>query len=201
MKFFFILGLFICGCTQGIQQKYAVSEKEQIADHVIHQVALTLKKEKGLQVIGTGGGMMHEIHMLALSFEYNQLLDASEGRVLMTSAINTFLSAINTDEKIRPYLLNYPFEPDDIELRIFLTKPDRSQVPLGQLCLISSTQGVFHYKIHDPTTAHLVTAYEETYQEALDKLAVNSTEPQQLLPPPEKPPREEDGRTQISICL
>ena len=144
---------------------------------------------------------MHEVHMLALSFEYPHLINVCEGRELLIAAVETLLSTVNTNEKIRPYLIRYPFQPKNIEIRIFLRNPDRSEIAPGNLCIVSALGGTLEYDIHDPTTAHLVTAYEETYQEALDKLAVNSTEPQQLLPPPEKPPREEDGRTQISICL
>ena len=193
---------FVASCNKSpLMVSYQPSEKAHTAALVKKKAAIQLQKELELQPIGTGGQMMNEIRMLALSFEYDKPIDACKGRRLLLTAVDTFLSVINADENIRPYLYRYPFTPKNVEIRIFIKNHDRSQVPIGQLCILSSIEGTIEYDIHDPTTTHLVTAYEETYQEALDKLAVNSTEPQQLLPPPAKPPRQEDGRTQISICL
>lgn len=189
--------LFLNSCNNLHEYNTELSDKELCANIVIKKVANKLEQEQDLIAIGTGGGMMHQIRMLALSFEYRQQIYPWKGRELLMTAIHTFLFEINSDEKIRPYLTHYPFLPEDIQIRIFLRNPDRSDIVAGELTTLSIVRGIIKYNIYDPITDRLVTAYKETYPEALDQIARHSTEPHTLSLP--KPSVPEDHRTHIGI--
>lgn len=176
---YLLIVLFFFGCDV-CKNNYVLSEKEVLSNLVLNKVATKLHKEHNLVAIGTGGGMMNQIRMLALSFEYCRPIRPWEGRKLLMSAIHTFLSEINSDEKIRPYLIHYPFLPEDIQIHIFLRNSDRSAITFGELNIISSLKGIFEYDIRDPQTTRLTTVYKETYAEALNQIACHSTEPHTL---------------------
>ncbi len=195
----FIFVFFVSSCDQHPKLEYAFSRKEIASNMLLKRVAVQLKKDNALIAIGTGGGMMRQIHMLALSFEYRRPIRACEGRELLMTAVNALLSEINTDEEIRSYLIHYPFLPKDIEIRIFLTNPDRSDVACGELSILSSLNGKFEYDIRDSQTMRLVTAYQETYAEALNRIEVHSAEPQELVSPVSQPPVPQDPRIRIGF--
>lgn len=121
--------------------------------------------------------MMDQVKMLALTFICNRPLEVEEGRKLLVTAVETFVSVINRDDKIRPYLNNYPFEPQNVEIRIIVKKTDFSSVNPEKLCLLSVINGNCEYDAHDSKTKLLKTIYEETFFEAKKKLASFSVKP------------------------
>ena len=109
MKLIFNFGIIlfvfscICGCSFF---GYQSQDYEKIANKITERTAKKLKAQKRLVLIGTGGQMMHDIQMMAMSFNFYQEVDLRTGRELIIYAINEYLSAINSDEEVRPYLHN-----------------------------------------------------------------------------------------------
>lgn len=168
---FLLLIFLITGCTlEDLNPIYKPSEKKKLADEIRTKVTTKLKREKDLHPCGSGGGMMHEIKMLALSFDYYKQIDIDEARELLIIAVNEFVDAINADEKIRPYLYHYPFEHRKVEIRIFIRNPDGSRVENGKLCVVSAIESILEYSTHDPDD-RLLNIHEETYEEALKKIS------------------------------
>lgn len=165
---FFIVLLFFCGC--GNAPYYVPSEKEEFCNKVTRIAAKQICNATGLVPCGSGGGAMDQVRMLALSFNYGQEVNITEGRKLLISALDTFQAVINSDEEIRPYLIKYPFEPKNIEIRIFIQNPDGRPIGLDALCVISAIDGILEYEIHTPDGMWLDTVYQETYEEALKKM-------------------------------
>lgn len=149
---------------------YKISNDEKIANEIMKSVSLKLQKEKGLFPFGTGGGMMNEIKMLALSFNYYKPITIDEARGLLIYSVNEFVSEINACEEIRQYLANFPFEPRNVEIRIFIYKPDGTNVSEGDLSIISSIDNILRYKIDAPDGKKLITVQKETYEEAVQNL-------------------------------
>lgn len=169
--FVFILCIFVFSCDKSCPPvAYEISEKEKLADAIMAKVAMKLRKEFSLIPCGTGGGMMYQIRMLALSFDYRKRIDIQEGRELIVAAVNEFISEVNADERIRPYLDNYPFESKNVEIRIFFSNPNRSEVPLGQLSAISITRGIVDYCSFDSKKMRMETIYKESFEEAVTKI-------------------------------
>jgi hypothetical protein len=113
---------------------------------------------------------MDKIRMLALSFNYNKQIEIEEARELLIYAGNIFIHTVNDDKRVHQYLLNYPFLPENIEIRIFLHKKNGSEFGGEKLSVISMNEGILKYKIVDPTTQLLTTIYSETFDEALVKI-------------------------------
>ena len=79
-----------------------------------------------------------------------------------------------SNERIRPYLANYPFKPENIEIRIFLFNSDGSSIEPEKLVVISMLDGVLQFKVHSKSKFDyfpLAIVYEETYEEAAEILS------------------------------
>ena len=150
---------------------WATSPKLSLATEVRLKTLVQLRDEYKLIPYGIGGGMIDEIHCLALSFFYYKELDIEEGRKLLMTAAKVFLDNINKNEPIRKYLNHYPYRPRNIELRIFLKKPDGSECDPDALCIIKVVEGKIEYEIdHD---RRLITIYEESFEEAAEKVGLS----------------------------
>jgi hypothetical protein len=159
--------LILFGCSKPAQP--IPNEKVKVTNEIRRKVAFELLKTSGLRPFGSGAQMMDQIKMLALSFHYNEPIQIDEARALLIKSVDTFLLAVNADERIRPYLNNYPFGPQNLEVRIFLRGPNGHAVPVGELCVVSSIEGTFKYKISNLERNRHITVLTETYAEAKQK--------------------------------
>ena len=105
-----------------------------------------------------------------MSFDCYNEITMDQGRELLIYCVSEYLSAINSNEKIRPYLIHYPFTPKDVEIRIFIHRPDHRDVPMGALTVVSEMDGQLVYKILQPDPIVLKRIHEEPYEEAVEIL-------------------------------
>ena len=171
MRLFILLLITTFGCQSITNGCRGVSNKEICADHVLHKIAKQIKKETGLLPSGTNGQMLHEIQKLGLSFECYRSLDIIEGRKLLVQCVNDLMNEINEYPPIHQYLIRNPFLPRHIRIKIFIYEPGKRDVPPGSLCVISADDGKLCYKIDSLDTYGFTTIYEETYEEALERIA------------------------------
>ncbi len=166
MRFLWVLiiGISICSCNR--DPFYPLSEKEKIVNEILKKTSMKLAHEKGLIPFGEGGRMMDQIKMLSLAFLYRHPIDIEEGRELLVFAVQEFLAEVNANERVRPYLNNFPFEPKNISLSIYLQNRDGSTFGAGKLSAIWANEGMMQYKIED-SNKRLEKIHQETYQEAL----------------------------------
>ena len=139
MKLFFNVGVilfmfsFLFGCSSfGYQSPRYV----KLAHEITEKTAKELKEQKNLYLIGTGGQMMDDIQMMAMSFDYYQEVNLKTARELTIHAINEYLSAINNNKEVKPYLHEYPFTAKNVEIRIWVYNPNRSDLPLEKIYCI-----------------------------------------------------------------
>jgi hypothetical protein len=74
---------------------------------------------------------------------------------------------INNNEEIRPYLHEYPFTAKNVEIRIFIYKPDGTYPPLDKIQCFSSINGILTYYLDVPEKYTFQALHKETYEEAL----------------------------------
>lgn len=166
-----ILLVILCGCNPKTSDySYTLSEKEKSADAILVKVAMQLKKQYGLVPRGTGGRMMDQIKRLRLMFDYPKPLTVEEARPLIVGSVNEFIAAVNMDERIRPYLANYPFTSKNIEITIILQDAQGRGVPDGDLLVIFASGGHIKYKMNDPVTDRYRLILEETFEEAEERI-------------------------------
>jgi hypothetical protein len=165
MKFrLLVITLFsLCIACNGMD--YQPPEYVNIANHITLQTVLKIEKETGLSLIGVGGGMMDDIKEMMIAFQYRQEVDFDTGRRLLVHAAEEYLKAINSSEKVRPYLHEYPFT--NVEVKIFFVKPNGSYVSPGVLRVIALEKGQVVYSIKNSDSDRLIDIREEPYAEAL----------------------------------
>ena len=168
---FSLIFLVVICCAFFLKPGYRLSAREQASNIVTKKVATQLSSEKKLLPCGSGGQISHGVKKLSLSFFYREPIEIEQGRELLIAGVNKFVAAVNADEHIRPYLVNYPFEPKNVEILIFLQNPDGSEIIPGKLTCMGATEGVLTYDIEDPETQRLVTIHKESYEEALLKIS------------------------------
>jgi hypothetical protein len=170
MKYFlnFSLVLFILFLIFSCDSMtYQLSDDEKIVNQITEETAKKLKEKKNLILVGTGGQMMHKIEMLAMSFDYYQEVTLETARALIVYAVKEYLSDINNNEEVRPYLHNYPFTAKNIEIRIFIYGPDRYELSPEKIGCITSRKGILRYYIRADDDHPIC---KETYDEALGKI-------------------------------
>jgi hypothetical protein len=157
----FIYVLSSCSSIEYQSPRYV-----QLAHKITDQTGKQLKKEKGLILVGTGGGMMNDIQMMAMSFFVYQELSLSESREMVVYAAKKYLENINAKEEIRAHLHNNPFTARDIEITLFIYNLDQSSLAPDKIYYISMLKGILSYyaKIPDKTKP----LHKESYEEALE---------------------------------
>lgn len=165
---FLIPSLFICSCSSPL------SNYEKIADGITKKTAKELKTQKNLCLVGIGGRMMDDIQMMAMSFYYYQEVDLRKARELVLYAINKYLLAINNN-RIRPYLHEYPFTAKNVAIRIWVFKPDRLPPTSEKIHYISAIDGNLSYYSDLPEAHSMRLIHEESYEEALREIDSNQT--------------------------
>ena len=157
----FILIVLTFGCTKN-------PDYEVLANRVIKQTIEQLRSEKDLRAIGTVGQMMGDIQLLGVEFYYYHLVNLSEARELLVYVSQVFLSNINENKEVRPYLHNYPFTAKNIEVKIWMHQPNGDDPPQGDIEVVSLRNGKMIYRLTAPSEfAPWPVLHEESYEEAL----------------------------------
>ncbi len=163
--FGFVLVVFLAFFS--CRDSYKPHVAEEIVDQMTYPIAKQLYEQKELYQIGSGGRIANDVEKLSLSFMFYHEVNEEQARELLLSASQEYLSAINNNEKLQPYLYHRPFKIEDIEISVFFLKPDRSEVPPPDIYVAEVRDGMFVYKVDDLQNNTLKTVLKETYEEAL----------------------------------
>ena len=95
-------------------------------------------------------------------------LDISRARQLTVELANELIKRVNDSEKLRPYLKNYPFTIENVQIAVGYN----GQKPIvdGELEYSSLIKGIIRYKDRDANTQKFHTIHQESYEEATQKL-------------------------------
>ncbi len=169
----FLLSIFVLvGCDKLTLNPPAENPSaSKLVGQINRKVCSKLLQEKKLRAIGSGSQMMDEIKMLALSFNYYEPVNEEKARELLLVATQELINAVNEEPRIRPFLGNYPFEPKNVEIRIFFYNHDGSKVASETLCNVSALEGDLDYLVDGPKYPLFKCILKESYEEALQKQA------------------------------
>ena len=162
-----IMVILILSLLGGLSLLKPVRADVKLVDQITDSTAKELKDEYNLNLIGTGSQMMNEIEMLMMAFTFYEEVDIETGRKLVVEATEKYLSAINTNEKIRPYLHHYPFTAENVQIVIHFYNPDGSNIALGKCESAAARRGKITYNKTSPDRYTLIPIREEPYVEAL----------------------------------
>lgn len=152
------------------------------ANDVIRSFAKVMKTEFGLQCCGSGGKMPHDIEEFKVGFEINRRATIEEARMFEVQATERFLKIINENEKIRPFLREFPFKANRVAVSISFNKKDNNPYTDGSVSYMSLIKGKIYYSAQEPKNEKLYDIFEEPYEEAL-KIVENSSGNSPSAPP------------------
>lgn len=166
MKSFFYFGVMsiMFSCSSFFSEK---TDYESIADKITEKAAKKLKGERGLVLAGTGGQMMNDIQMMSMGFNFYKVVDIDAARQLLIDSVEEYLFEINANKEVRPYLHNYPFTAQNVEVVIYFYNPDGSKVPSDKITIAAAEQGKIIYYVDYPERYTIKSIHEETYENAL----------------------------------
>lgn len=138
-----------------------------IADKITANTINIIEKKYPLTCIGEGGGMMKCVEMMSISFTCNRILEKNEARRLIVDAAEIYLNQINSNEQIRPYLKNYPFTIENIEIRIFISDAKGYDVYDPNIAVVSVIDKNVLYKTQEKDQKYgYKSRVFESYEEA-----------------------------------
>lgn len=126
-----------------------------------------MHNEKNLLLCGSGGAMMNDVESIFLSFNLVGCRSIEEARALYVEVAEEFLALINADEKLRPFLHNYPFTIDNLELRLTLVDESHHFQPSLAYVSYIKRHGLLYFDGYDQTKGGLYDLYQEPYSEAV----------------------------------
>jgi len=185
----FILTFFMVNSMNAKERPIYVKYVHEI----VNEYKKEMKKEYGLQCIGSGGSMPHDVAEIGVMFAIQKKVTSlEEARELEVVAIQKLLDHINNHPKIRPFLREYPFKYDRVEISISFTDENNQRYTDGRITRVSQVKNnLFYftaeeyidkgYQIKHPRTnevytvpdreaTRLIDYYDEPYDEALKKV-------------------------------
>jgi hypothetical protein len=154
--------IFINGCFAGGKTD---TDYEKIVDKVIDAYVSKSVKEDGFRLSSFGGGLMGDIQKINLGFDVMAELDIDQTRILIVKKEEEFLSMLNVNREVRPYLHEYPFPANRFELKMGFRKKDGSYVDTPNIAYVSILSGVIYYRIYDKAKKEYKRIYSEPYEE------------------------------------
>lgn len=149
-----------------IEKKSDSQDYLKYVDEIIKSFADEMKVQFNLQCDGSGGNMPRDVETLTVSFSMNRRGTIEESRELEVHVAEKFLLAINTNEKIRPFLREYPFTIERIQVGISFCNSCNEFFADGTIAYLSLIKGRIFYRIYDPFKQLLVEFFDEPYEEA-----------------------------------
>ena len=154
-------------------QTHEKQPEDRIAIRIALQnrVAKKAQLQHQLQSSGFGFWGPDNYKTLDIHFHYPDLLNEDEARFMIVDIAADFLEEVNKDEKIRPYLCQYPYAIENLSIAIFPNK-NIYEIPVHpNYMLIEINKGKITYKTKEEGQKYGYHSEKtETFEEALDKL-------------------------------
>lgn len=102
-------------------------------------------KQRGLKCSDIGGDLSDGIKQVAFNFVLFKRASIAQARELLVQVTEDIVKQINANEKLRPYLKNYPFQPKDTQVRIYFWNKNRDFYQDGSVAGIYQKENEVHY--------------------------------------------------------
>ena len=124
-----------------------------------------VEKSTNLICIGVGSGMPYDVEEISLKFMSHQKPTLEEARKLQVFVTEKLLEKINSHEKIRPFLREYPFKYDRVLVSITYRDKNNAHYDQG-ITLVFNIREQIRYKEAVPKTELFQLFHKETFEEA-----------------------------------
>jgi hypothetical protein len=181
---YFLLIIMLSACNMPKPAPY-----ERYVNEIIRSFAQDMRKEYGLVCIGSGGRMPNDVEQINVYFHIYRHCTIEEARELFVNVTEKFIEKINSHEKIRPFLKEYPITNQNADhifswcraqVCISFQRNNESHYLDGSVAFISQGKGgkIYYSKaeLHEVEynqprnrivqEERLVTFFEEAYEDA-----------------------------------
>ncbi len=168
IKKLYSLSLFFL-TTSFCSFSHQTPEYIKISNKISSSYCQELSRNKGLYLTGSGGAMVDDIKKINVHFDSFASLSVEEARKLYVEVAEGFLKRYNENEAVRPYLHNYPFKLENLELMISFTDETRKRRSEGLVALVfNARKDLLFYYGYDEKENQLYEIYEESYSQAIE---------------------------------
>ena len=100
----------------------SVPYDQNLRYQLIRDYSKEMQKKKNLTMIAIGGGQQGRLFCISYSTQQNVNLE--QARELLVDTCEGFLKRVNNDQKLRPYMLEYPYNSSNIDIMIQFVDPN-----------------------------------------------------------------------------
>ena len=160
--------LFVFFLSASFNPFTSQSEMEKAKYQLIYYYTKDLKKKENLILSGIGGMNLgkDKIQLITLCFSSKKALNLDQTRALVIDNVEDLLKSINSNQRLHPFLHDYPFTSKNINFSIIFEQSAGEWVQPPFIAYVHAENGKIRYDIR-PKNGHLQDVNEETYQEAL----------------------------------
>ena len=140
------------------------------SNRIAAKTSTYLAKKYQMSIGGKGGqiidGKVKEISVLFIRQKGPVSLE--EGRKMIVDCVEEFISAYNSNPRVRPFLYNSPFGPKNFSISIIYYNENLGEIFFPDITVFSASRGEVGYCTNDPEKEFgYKTEVYEPYEEAL----------------------------------
>jgi hypothetical protein len=143
------VALLILMLCIGVRLNAKESEPPKYVSYVreiVKAFSLEMEKDYGLICMGSGGSMPKDVETIEVPFIAFRTAHIDEVRVIEVTAVQKLLNLINSHDKIRPFLREYPFKHNRVDVSIsFRTSEDERPLD-GSVALVFLARDQIFYR-------------------------------------------------------
>ena len=164
---FLFFGSSIYG-VKFVNNQYVPADYIVMANQITEAVKAKLTKRYNMRVIGVTGGMADCVNALGLSFQIRGPLTRENLRTILVDCVEEFLTPINANENLRPFLKIHPFPPNRIMITLYVIDNTGKEVYDPEIAVASASSGKIWYNTLDKNAKFgYKQEIEESYETAL----------------------------------
>jgi hypothetical protein len=147
---------------------------------ITNAFAKQIKTEYGLECESSGGSMPYDVEIISIKFAAYQRATISEARELEIQITEQFVKTINSHEKIRPFLREFPFPASRTRVGISFLKQNNTPYIDGSVSYVFHAKNIIFYNAENPQNPYIDDIIKkEPYEEAL-KIVQEKATPTQI---------------------
>lgn len=160
--------LLFLSCEFITEQKHI-----KLSDRIVGEYLEEVKNKYDLHCVANGGGFLDKVNEIVIYFSATGPKTEVELREILVMITEDLLERYNRDEKIRPYLKNYPFTSANLSMGVTLKDNQQKSITnLGDsidlLWGVFQNNGNISFVIENEDKPYLQEVHQETYEEALE---------------------------------
>jgi hypothetical protein len=152
--------------------EHHISRGEELVNIVLANSANVIERKYKIRACGSGVAMPEgPIRMLTLCFQTDFPFSKEQLRSMLVKFAEELLIQVTENAEIQDYLKNPPFTIQDVQIIIYNNQKDRREVYDPGISTAEISSGILTFRTVDPEdTFKYKNQFEETYEEALEKL-------------------------------